>query len=627
MNLFFRTFTLYCLFFCISAKGQTRFTASLHPSTINRDEYTTIRYLLENAGDVQNLTPPSFKNYILISGPLQESGMTNINGVTTNYLAISFVFKTKSPGKFRIPPAVARISGKDYKSNTVELIVNKTKSSTPGNTNFPPFAHNFPDPHSLNSFDDYIFKNGENVTDKVNKNMHLRLEVNKTSCFIGEPVVATYKLYTRLKSESKLIQNPSFNGFSVVDLQAADVTATSVEKLNGRDYNVYVIRKAQLYPLQDGKIELESAEIENKIQFIREIYAKNNAPGFSDIFNDFANASVPPEALIDQTVILKSKPVIITVSPLPEKDKPGTFKGAVGDFAIESGLVKNIFSLNESGKLIVMISGSGNLQLVTPPSVSWPGGIEAFDPKTSDILSMTSIPVSGKKIFEYPFSVGKPGKYILPPINFSYFDPVKKIFKEINTGSVSFTVTNDSSLPIAQAGIVTPRKNDNKNFLNRYGWLIFLVIIAMLSGLFIYLKKQNKHLVGSKVLMTDQNKLIIDAMVETTSQNQLNPLKETEKCLQNPDCINFYSLLMGEIKIFLSAKFSILPEEVNIKKISEKMDKQNISNETVLSLQVLLQDIEWQLYTPFERNEKMEALYKRSHEILQLINTYNIKFQ
>jgi hypothetical protein len=32
---------------------------------------------------------------------------------------------------------------------------------------------------------------------------------------------------------------------------------------------VYTIRKAQLYPLQDGSIELESATLDNSIQFLK----------------------------------------------------------------------------------------------------------------------------------------------------------------------------------------------------------------------------------------------------------------------------------------------------------------------------------------------------------------------
>lgn len=628
MNFLLKKIVLLCFLFCgLYAEGQVRFSASLNPSEISRDEYTTIRFVLENADNIQNITPPSFDDFILISGPLQESGMANINGAVTNYLAISFVFKTKSPGKFRIPAAVAKIAGKNYKSNPVLLVVKNARSANPNNINLPPAVQNLSE-QPLNSYNDYIFKNSDNVAEKVNKNMHLRLEVNKTSCYVGEPVIATYKLYTRLKSESRLTQNPSFNGFSVVDLQAADITATSVEKLNGRDYNVYTIRKAQLYPLQDGRIDLESAELENKIQFIRESYAKNNTIAFSDIFDDFANATVSPEAVIDQTAILKSKPVTIVVKPLPEAGKPFIFKGAVGDFAIESGLEKNSFAVDKSGKLVVMISGSGNLQLVTPPVVSWPAGIEAFDPKTSDILSMTSVPVSGKKVFEYPFSVDKAGEYILPAIHFSYFDPVKHAYKAISTGKISFTVTNETAAPIIQSGVATPvMESAFYNKIYHRKWLVLIIALLILSGLVIYLKRENKRQVKEKenMLSVADASISMNAILEISSINQQNPLVASEKCLYDPECVEFYSLLMGEIKNFFSGKFSIPPEEVNKKRLAEKMDKLNISNETVLTLQQLLQDIEWQLYTPFERNEKMEVLYRRSHELLQLINTYDTR--
>src|SRR6476661_497734 len=105
MDLFLKKIVLLCLLFCgLLAEGQVKFSASVNPSVINRDEYTTIRFLLENVNEVQNISPPSFRDFILISGPVQESGSIEINGTTSNYLAISFVFKTKKPGKFIIPP-------------------------------------------------------------------------------------------------------------------------------------------------------------------------------------------------------------------------------------------------------------------------------------------------------------------------------------------------------------------------------------------------------------------------------------------------------------------------------------------------------------------------------------------
>ena len=65
--------------------------------------------------------------------------------------------------------------------------------------------------------------------------------------------------------------------------------------------------------------------------------------------------------------------------------------------------------------------------------------------------------------------------------------------------------------------------------------------------------------------------------------------------------------------------------EINTRNIVAVMDKNNISNDTVLQLQQLLQEVEWQLYTPFERNEKMHALYGDAQDIIQLINTYDIR--
>ncbi len=65
---------------------------------------------------------------------------------------------------------------------------------------------------------EYILKPGEKLSEKIKKNIFVRVEADKTSCYIGEPLVVTYKLYSRLKSESKVTKRPSLNGFSVYDM-------------------------------------------------------------------------------------------------------------------------------------------------------------------------------------------------------------------------------------------------------------------------------------------------------------------------------------------------------------------------------------------------------------------------
>ena len=100
--LFFFLLTGYC------TNAQVKFSASITPAEIGRDEYTQLKLMVENANEVQQIVPPSLKDFIIISGPNQESGMTMINGVVKKYIALSFVLKPKATGNFTIAGALAK---------------------------------------------------------------------------------------------------------------------------------------------------------------------------------------------------------------------------------------------------------------------------------------------------------------------------------------------------------------------------------------------------------------------------------------------------------------------------------------------------------------------------------------
>jgi hypothetical protein len=623
---------LVCCGGMISTKSQVNISQQISPAEINKDEYATLKIIVENADNVQQVSPPSLKNFIVLSGPNQESGMSSVNGNVKRYTALVFILKPKQTGKISIDPATVTVGGKSFKTNSTQLLVkNATSPAGAANNNsaglFPSFDP-FEERRPASDFTDYILRKGENVPDKVNRNMQLRLETDKTSCFVGEPIVASYKLYTRLKSESKLTQNPSFNGFSVVDLTQPDISGYAKQKLNGREYNVYTIRKAELYPLQAGNIELEAAELENNVQFIKDEYVNKARNDVNGIFDDFAGAAVPPEGIINQTVSLRSKPVTIVVKPLPETNKPASFSGAVGNFSIEAALQKNAFPANESGKIVVKISGAGNLQLLTAPTLDWPAGIDPFDPKASEELDKASIPMRGTKTFEYNFSVNAPGNYFLPPIRFSYFDPASATYKTIATKEFPFTVTKATGVTAFTA--VSPVNKEtasgiNKIFNNRW-WIIAFIFLAILTGLLIWVKKEKKEheTVENIPRKISPEEAKLNDVVETSFVNQQNPLVKSEECLYMDDCSGFYAILNTELKSYLSGKLSVDPAEINTKNIAAIMDKKNISNGTVLQLQQLLQEIEWQLYTPFERNEKMNELYHNAHNIIQAINAHDV---
>lgn len=594
-------------------QAQIRFSATASPQNAGIDDYISIRFIAENARAADGMNIPNLKDFKIISGPVQESGSNTINDMDAgSFIGISYVVQPKHKGRISIGSATVSIAGKKYRSNALTINVSNTSS---GNNNqqgpvagIDPFEEQQP---ATAAFKDYVLKPGESIPDKVSRNMLLRAEANKTTVYEGEPVLATYKLYTRLKSESSLGKNPSFNGFSVVDLLQPDNNPYSKEMLNGKEYNVYIIRKAQLYPLQAGTATLDSATLDNRISFIK--YSGTN---YSGAYN------IDPNSLVTENVSLSSKPVIITVKPLPDAGRPASFKGAVGTFRMESSLEKNNFSTDETGKLIITIGGAGNMQLMTAPDVQWSKDIEAFDVKTTDNIDKTIVPLAGTKTFDIPFALQKPGAYKIPAIQYSYFDPAAGAYKTLSTPEISFTVTKGTGDHVS-AYINGNKKNDsllNRIFARR--WLLVLIVAVFIIAINIWLlsDKKGKKKVQEETEAPETITAPADPVEEAASASQLNPLAKTEECLMHRECVEFYSVLNNELKAYFSQKLGIDAALINAKTLSASMDKAGIDNETSLLAQRLLRDIEWQLYTPFEQNEMLNEMYARSQTIIQTMN-------
>ena len=605
--------------FCAQAGAQPKFKAIFTPAEIGRDEYTTLRIIIENASDIRSITPPRFKDLNLVGGPQQEFGESTVDDKISRYVAISYILQPRRTGTITLAPATVLINGKKHTSDPIKLLVKKYSSGSANAVN--PFSIMSPlsAPEPKKAYDDFILKKGEHVVDKVSKNMHLLTQADKKTCYVGEPVVASYKLYTRLKNESRLSKNPSFNGFSVIDLQRPDETGYARETLHGRDYNVYTIRRAQLYPLQDGTIELEPATVDNRIRFLKE-GASNIDENINGFLNDFSLSS---DAVITEAVSLSSKPVSITVKALPEKDKPAFFNGAVGTFEISATLEKNKFTSDEAGKLYLVVKGSGNLQLVTVPDIKWPQQLEVFEPNVTDQLEMLSVPVSGRKIFEISFTVQTPGTYQVPPIDFAFFDPASESYKVVGTKPISFSVQKGSGKPTSAVASIAQRKT--KSFSQQIGenrgWVVVAIAFFIGLGLFFWIRGDKKQQAIIKAVPSAMATVPTQNIFAIAAAAVQNPLSLSEECMASDDCRAFYTLLNREFKLYLSAKFSLGAQELTAKKLSSQMDKAGLDNELSIHTQQLLQDIEWQLYTPFERNEAMQEFYSRCQEVIQSIHT------
>ncbi len=476
-------------------------------------------------------------------------------------------------------------------------------------------------------YNEYILKTGENVDEKIRKNIFIRVIADKHTCYVGQPVLVTYKLYTRLKSESSFTKNPSFNGFSVTDMQLSVVGTYSIEKIDGREYNVFLLRKAQLYPMQPGVLQLDIAEVENSIRFIKEAYFKNqqeyqfNREQYLNyLTSNFDNANIPAAAISHHKVMVSSNPVSITVKDFPAAGKPAAFKGAAGNFSIKASLEKKQFTTDDAGKLLITISGAGNMMLLTAPEIKWPGGVEVFEPKVSEDFSKDNIPVSGARYFEFTFTVSLPGTLTIPPVSFSYFDARAGRYKTDSSQPMKIDVVqgNGSTGGMATIGEGAPEKFFNKIFTNRW-WVAGPVIGMILCGLFFWLRNENKKDKLASIALEqakEENTKSEPAIIQIPA----DPLAPAAEQLQKGDYAQFYTTLNSCLKNHLAAILSMHPVEMNKRTLADALDKRGTANSIAVALTGLFDDIEWQLYTPFTDKAKMHEFYQRAVEVTAALN-------
>lgn len=599
--------------------AQAKFIASISPAIIGKDETAEFKLVVENAQQGATINRPVLKGFIVISGPYEESGMEEINGNIKRYIGYTYILKPTGKGNFTIASTTAKVDGKILRSNPVSI---KVTNAANGNSsaNNSPFSSNslspFDEPAPSTNYNDFILKSGENITNKINRNIFIKAITNKTTCFVGEPLVVTYKLYTRLKSESNIIKSPSFSGFSVIDLVQPGGGNYNIETVNGREYNVYTLRKAQLYPLQSGADTMESLTIENKINFIKEDYLKSRK-GHVDFFVDAFADQLPAEAVQAEKATLQSKPVSILVKPLPAANKPVSFNGAVGNFNLQVLVEKNSFTADESGKLQLTIAGEGNLTLVTAPDIKWPEGIEVFESSLVDAVDRLTVPVSGSKTFSFPFTINNAGSYTLPSVEFSFFDAGTATYKTIQTQPIQLTVTNGTGKKLIASvktdSSVTKEQFFETLFTNR--WMVILPVgLIIIGGLLIWLWMDRKKQLPEKSIVIDDDV----AADNEQSQVVVDPLSASAKLIQDTaiPAKQFYAVLHKELRAFLSNQLQLQPETFNKKSIENMIDKSGKPISLALDICLLLNGIELHLYTPFDTEIDRNAIYEAAYKIV-----------
>ena len=301
---------------------------------------------------------------------------------------------------------------------------------------------------------------------KIEENIYVRTVVNKRVCYAGEPLLVSYELYTCLQSTSMLLSQPVLPGLIAHSMQVNN-EEVRYKKHNGKQCRLYRMLQYQAIPYQEGEIFIEPVSVQNTVSYTDADGTKKEYKG-----------SVTGEE------------VKINVNAMPSENKPPLYSGAVGTFNISSPVYTFKCGAGEQHTLTIIIEGAGSFDDIELPAISWPIGVEHFTPKDRSEIDYNVFPASGRKVFEIPFVCKNADSFYMPAIAFSFFDPVQKQYKTVQTQPIAIVVKPDEIAPKQ-----IPSGNER---LTPFFYFLSVLLICGVIALIIFLKR-------SKQTMAEQN--------------------------------------------------------------------------------------------------------------------------
>jgi len=564
------------------------FVASVTQTTVGENQHFEVSFTFsgKNINGVKNFKPPTFSNFLVLSGPNQSTSIQIINGVQSASLSYNYIIQAKRIGTFSIGAASIEYNGEAFKTKPIEITIVKG-SSKPKRQ-----------------------QQDAGISDEeIAKNLFIRAIVDRRKVYLGEQVTVTYKLYTRLNiaAQMSISKLPQYHGFWAEELETSSNITFATEVIDGKQYRVGVLKKAALFPTQTGKLEITPFELTVPIQ-LRRNRNRNN------FFDDFFNAPFGFNQTVEYNAT--SNKITINVLSLPIEGKPDSFHGAVGDFSLNVDVDKTTAKTNEAVTLKVILSGKGNLELLEMPELNLPSGFEKYEPKTSENINKRNI-ISGSKAAEYLMIPRVVGTRVIPPVEFSYFNPTKKKYVTLRSKSFKLNITQGEQLPeVEYAGKEDVQhlgsdirfiKTSFEDIYKKEESVLFTTFfwvggIAPMLILFIAVgwKKRNDKLAGNVALLR----------YSKAQKVGKNRLKKAKKLMQENNYKDFYTEVSLALFGYLEDKFHIPKAEFTIERAMDELRKLGVEESLINDVKKAAEDCEFIRFAPgAEKSDAMQNIY------------------
>ena len=515
-----------------------------------------------------------------------SSSFRIINGDRSSSITYNFALLPKEAGTFTIGPATVEIEGGKYRTAPITLIVKEPSV--------------IPDP---------------------SREVFAEMVVSNKKPYVQEQVTATLRIYHRAEIRN-LKADVEFSGFREEALKGP-VQNTRI--VNGIRYLSYEISTA-LFPLRPGKVEIPASIIE--LDQVDRSRGGHQPPGSFDpfgqgsIFNNFGR-------LKHKT--LRTKPITLTVQPLPQKNRPENFSNLVGDFIISAQLSRTKVAVGDTTTLTVTVAGQGNVKDLSLHSPQWGDDFKVYEDQSEFRQTTGERFVSGEKVHTYALVPLQPGRLQVPAILLNYFDPTKGDYVSIQTRALPLTVssgTSDSKLEIVESGSDSTGKSgipvqkigedilpihtgpevfENQTFTTRSG-MLYGIGLLLPAGLFLITSRIYKRQQRLKydIAFSRSHGAYKQALKKLSALSPDNNLREIAREL---------SLIVRE---YLGNILNLQGTAITATEVEEKLVKGNFNAQEIQKTRKLLEKYETLQYASTAGNPPEELIQDARNLLDQL---------
>ena len=572
--------------------------------------------VFESNAEGRNFQAPSFEGFNVVGGPFTStsSSIQVVNGSISRTTRNSYTFALQAiqEGTYRIGSASLTVSGDKVSSEPFEIKVLPDDGS---------HAYSGGGGSSSNQGQSQQNTNDPQVS---GKDLFLRCIPSKKSVYVGEQVVLTYKLYTKVPVSSvSLSKVPSYAGFWTKDISDNNGTLKqSSEYVNGIEYTTAEIQKMIIVPQRSGKFTIDPMTME----CVAQIRTQRNNSRSMDPFEAFFNDPFFNRNITNVQKELSSQSFSIEAKKLPEDAKPASFAGAVGNYKFTSSIDKTELSTNEAVTLTLTVSGSGNIELLQMPEPVFPPDFEVYDPKITISTDVNSQGMTGTKKAEYLAIPRRAGSFSIPPVEFSFFNSSSESYQTLISEPYELSVVKGKETE-GDGGVYASNQEDIKylgsdvrHIMNDGAQLkpkhttffasptYFSILLGLLVVFVVLLFVLKKRAEMAKDTAANRNR-----KADKVARGRL---KNAYQHLKAKDQDKFYVEMSQALWGYIADKMGIERSKLSMDTVSETMKSKNVPDELTQQFVDTLNSCEFARFAPGSAEEKMDDLYQRGIDVI-----------